>query len=579
MQFQEAIIKVDGNIYQLTPGRANTFEEIYVDFQQNEETGGRRYTAFLHPKKDVVVNRLELRFRLSLPDTARFLANGYQSWSESGMLPVSGSIPRLRRVARRYMGYYGDEWIPDIPHGKGKLHSWTYTTILKDSLLDHGWLAGSLSERTGFTLFLYDHASGILTVRKDMDNMVLTHSFPAMDVWLGEGAVSALYDSWFKVAQWTLPSAPPIIGWTSWYRYFNKISEQVIADNLEAFAGWKNEAELKESAVFQIDDGWQAKVGDWLKAGSGFPEGMGTLAGEIKAKGLQPGLWLAPFVAEADSELARRNPEWLLKDKSGKPLRVGWNPYWGGWYFALDFYQEGVREYLSGVFHRVLDQWGFELLKLDFLFAAALAPPPGKTRGGVMWEVMEFLRHQLGDRKMLACGVPLGAAFGLADYCRIGGDVHTAWKHTLLRVLRHRERVDTLSSLRSTLVRWPLNGRAFINDPDVFMLRQEQQHLKPEQQQTLLTANALLGGVLFTSDDVGGYSEMQQAELGDALWLRGSKVKTAKELEPDYWRIDFEKDAQRWQAHCNLGDRSVEIKPPAGEKLQMGSWESLVLKC
>lgn len=579
MQFREAILTVDETTCRLTPGRANTFEKIFADFQQFEEGGGQRYTVFLHPKQDVVINRLELQFQLSLPDAACFLANGYQSWSESRMLPVSGAIPRLRKLARRYMGYYGDEWIPGIPRGKGKLHSWTYTTIVKDPALDHGWLAGSLSERTGFTLFLYDHASGVLTVRKDMDNMVLKHSFPALDLWLGEGMFSELYDSWFKAAQCMPPAAPPVIGWTSWYRHFNNISEQVIAENLESFSAWKDEVAPEDTAVFQIDDGWQAKVGDWLKAGSGFPGGMSALAGRIKAKGLLPGLWLAPFVAAADSEVAMRNPGWLLKDKNGKPLRVGWNPYWGGWYFALDFYQEGVREYLSGVFHRVLDQWGFELLKLDFLFAAALAPPPGKTRGGVMWEVMEFLRQQMGQRRMLACGVPLGAAFGLADYCRIGGDVHTGWKHTLLRGLRHRERVDTLSSIRSTLSRWPLNDRAFANDPDVFILRQENQRLTPEQQLTLLTVNALLGKVLFTSDDVGQYAEVQQAELEDALWLKGSRVKGVRELHPDYWRIDFEIEGIQWSAHCNLSEKELTIAHAGSERLAIGPWESWVLKC
>ncbi|MBL7808851.1 MAG: alpha-galactosidase [Saprospiraceae bacterium] len=579
MQFREAILQVDAQTYALNPNKANTFEEIYADFQQENEGRFGRWTIFLHPKQDVTVRRLELRFHLPLPPGARFLANGYQSWSETRMLPVKGSIPRLRKPAWKYMGLYGDEWVSDIPHGKGRLHSWTYTYIEKDPALDHGWLVGSVNERTGFTLILYDYQREILTIRKDMDGLDLKHSFPALDFWIGEGAVQTVYDAWFKAGEWMPPQAPPVVGWTSWYKYFNKISETIILENLESYSIWKKEAAPEAPSVFQIDDGWQAAVGDWLKAGPAFPGGMGVLAGKIKANGLVPGLWLSPFVTAVNADLVRRNPEWLLKDTNGKPIKAGWNPFWGGWFYALDFYQDGVREYLSGVFHRVLDQWGFELLKLDFLFAAALAPPAGKTRGGVMWEVMVFLRQLMGHRRMLACGVPLSSAFGLADYCRIGGDVHMKWTNPMPEFLHHRERVDTLASLRNTLTRFPLNGKVFYNDPDVFILREDHQQLKPEQQLTLLTINALLGGVLLTSDQVNTYSEIAKAELSDALWFRGSRVNGVKEMQNDYWRIDFEQDGMRLAAHCNLGAKNISTVLPGGGLLELDPWESLVLKC
>jgi alpha-galactosidase len=226
----------------------------------------------------------------------------------------------------------------------------------------------------------------------------------------------------------------------------------------------------------------------------------------------------------------------------------------------------------------LLDKWGFELLKLDFLFAVALAPPPGKTRGGVMWEAMEFIRHLMGKRAMLACGVPLGAAFGLADYCRIGGDVHLSWRHSLLSFLRHRERVDTLASLHSTLGRWQLNGRAFQNDPDVFILRIENQKLNPEQQQTLLTINSLLGSLLFTSDDLGQYSETQVAEFEDAMMLRGSRIRSVFEIEPDVWGIRFEQDKTQWMAFCNLTGKQKTISPSNGNRLELSSFETIILK-
>jgi alpha-galactosidase len=573
LTFRQATLSANAEHFTLQPGRANSFEALYVDFQQNSEQGGERFSIFLHPKKDLQVQRLELQFDCALPPEAQFFANGYQSWSESRLLPVTGAIPRLRRIARRHMGLYGDEHIAGIPRGRGRLHAWTYT-YLKVAGRPEITLLGSLNERTGFTIFLYDHARRTLTVRKDLDDLQLSHSFPALDFWVGQGAEREVFDAWFRAAEIAPPTASPALGWTSWYRHFTHISEEILLKNLDSFA-----AQCPSGGYFQIDDGWQTQVGDWHSVKPSFPNGMGNLAARIRAKGLQPGLWLAPFVAAAQSDLVKKHPDWLLKDAKGRPLKVGWNPMWGGWYYALDFYHEGVRAYLSGVFHVVLDKWGFGLLKLDFLFAACLAPPPGKTRGGVMWEVMEFLRHQVGTRRMLVCGVPLGACFGVADFCRIGGDIHLAWRHRLLAFLRHRERVDSLASLRSTLGRWQLNGRAFLNDPDVFILRADHQSLSPAQQHTILIVNVLLGGLLFHSDDVADYSAEQLAELDAALAWRGSRVRGVFEWEKDLFRVDFEKEGEAFSAFCNLNGRARHF--PTGQKengnLELLPFESLIL--
>ncbi len=583
MQFRQAVLRVNDKTYNPLPGRANSYDEIHIDFQHQPENGGERYSVFLHPKEDVIIQRLEIQFNVSFPADSYFFANGFQSWSESRLLPVTEGIPRLRRAVKRYLGLYGDEHIPDIPHGKGYLHSWTYTYVSRNAVpglvsrerRSGVQFLGSLNESTGFTLFLYDHPNGILTVRKDMDGLRLQHSFPALDFWMGTGDEQEVFDRYFQTLGTPAPAAMPAVGWTSWYRHFNKISEEILLKNLESFAALTPSA----PAYFQIDDGWQTAVGDWLSVKPAFPKGMGFLARSIRDHKLLPGLWLAPFVAAGDSDLAKKHPDWLLKNAKGKPLNVGWNPVWGGWYHALDFYNNEVRNYLGGVFHMVLDQWGFELVKLDFLFAVCIAPPAGKTRGQVMFEAMDFLRKVAGTKKILACGVPLGAAFGLADYCRIGGDIHLSWEHRLLSFLRFRERLSTLLSLRSTLGRWQLNGRAFLNDPDVVILRRDHQRLTMEQQQTVLTVNALLGNVLFTSDDAGDYSPEQKAELEDAFDLRGSRVTSVLSLENDLYRIDFEQDGNAYAAFCNLNDKPVSVRPATGDALlDLGPFEHIILR-
>ena len=149
--------------------------------------------------------------------------------------------------------------------------------------------------------------------------------------------------------------------------------------------------------------------------------------------------------------------------------------------------------------------WGFDLVKLDFLYGACMQPTPYKTRGQLMCEAMDFLRELVGDKLILGCGVPLGPAFGKVDYCRIGPDVGLDWDGSPKEKLLHRERVSTKNTIGNTIYRRQLNGRAFWNDPDVYLLRDDNIKLSAKQKALLAQVNGLFGGLLFTSDDVGNY--------------------------------------------------------------------------
>lgn len=560
MSLRQAILQIDTQTYALTPNRANSFDEIFVDFRQEppEQGGGVRYHIFLHPKQDVTVRRLELQFDVPTQPDDRFFANGYQSGSESCLLRVAGRLPR------RTPGHYGDEYIAGIPRGDGYLHAWTYTYFQRAASPSR-LFCGSLSEKTGFTLLLYDHRNGLLTVRKDLDGLQLAHSFPALDLWMDEGEEQDLFDRYFQAMALPPPAAPPALGWTSRYRHGRPLSAEIVSQDLDNLSDTPFTTQ-SQPAYFQIDAGWPTAVGDWLSIKSAFPGGMARVATSIRLKGLLPGLWLAPFIAAKDSDLVKKHPDWLLKDSRGRPLRVGSNLRRGGWYYALDFYHGAVRDYLSGVFHLVTEKWGYEMVQLDFLFAVALAPPPGKTCGGVMHEAMEFLRRQVGTRRILAGGVPLGSCFGLVDYCRTGGNIHLTREQGLLALLRRRERVSTLASVHNTLGRWQLQGRAFQNDPDLFVLGEKGQSFRAAQQHTVLTINVLLGGLLFTSDNLRQYEPEQTAELEEALSWRGSRILSVREIEPEVYAIYLEQEKERYTAFCNLTGKLVSLAPPSPVK-------------
>ncbi len=114
------------------------------------------------------------------------------------------------------------------------------------------------------------------------------------------------------------------------YRYFARI----ILSNLKAFAD--NNIPIE---IFQIDDGYQREVGDWLEISDKFPQGMKYIAENIKTHGYKAGLWLAPFVCAKKSNIYKNHYDWIAKDEKGKPIKAGFTPLWGGFFLRTRFLQ------------------------------------------------------------------------------------------------------------------------------------------------------------------------------------------------------------------------------------------------
>ena len=164
--------------------------------------------------------------------------------------------------------------------------------------------------------------------------------------------------------------APPT-GWCSWYQfmsedYIGDLAAADIQENLRSLGQLKDQIPLE---IIQIDDGFQTQIGDWFSFNPGFPDGVAPLASEIKDDGFVPGLWLAPFIMHPKSKLANEHPQWILRDRLGRPVNAGF--LWNTFTRALDLTHPGAREYVRGVIHSAAKEWGFSYLKLDFLYAAS----------------------------------------------------------------------------------------------------------------------------------------------------------------------------------------------------------------
>lgn len=261
--------------------------------------------------------------------------------------------------------------------------------------------------------------------------------------------------------------------WCSWYSLYTAIDEKIINQIIQQLQNLPFD-------VIQIDDGWQQKVGDWLP-NSKFPSGMESLATTIRSQGKQAGLWLAPFLAVKSSRLFREHPHWFIKDEKGHFITAGFN--WGEQLYALDTTHPQVLEWLRRLMVQVRD-WGFEYVKLDFLYAAAL---PGKRYQDIPRELayrqgLNVMRQSLGEHIfLLACGAPIFPSLGLCDALRVGPDVSGEWENVRDAVILTNPAIPGVrNAIRTTLHRLWLKQIVHI-DPDVVYFSQHGNNLRVEQ--------------------------------------------------------------------------------------------------
>lgn len=429
------------------------------------------------PRTGLVALRVPLPVRVG----TRFVRNGWQSWSAPTVGRLGGRVTRPDGRAARAMyhlfadpAYDGDE---------------SYDVLAAD-----GFVAGFLS------------GGGVLVARPATGDLLAVREAggPHPALWCASGDADALLADLLRRCAGRVPTRLPV-GWSSWTAHGPRVDEALLDDELRSARGLGLD-------VFAVDDGYQAALGDWV-AGERFPGGLDRLAARVREEGLTPGLWLAPFLAVPHSRVVTEHPEWVLRDESGEPVPVTDVDYWSGRTLALDASRDDVLEHVAATVRRLVET-GFGYLKLDFLYAAAMAgehavPGPADRR---LRRALATLREAAGDETfVVGCGSPLWPAIGLVDAMRIGPDVTPTWGSD------NGEQAACLSNgWRAARLRAPMHGRLWANDPDAVFLRR----LRPPVVDDLTDAErhgfarwvAASGQVLFDSDRLADLTDGDRAE-------------------------------------------------------------------
>ncbi|KGE73325.1 alpha-galactosidase [Spirochaeta lutea] len=144
-------------------------------------------------------------------------------------------------------------------------------------------------------------------------------SFQAPEAWLGYsnrgfGPLSRnlhrLIRERLCISPWSSRERPILLNnWEATYFDFSHKDLVTLAK-----AGAKAGIEL-----FVLDDGWfgerrndSSSLGDWEVNPQKLPRGLEGLAGDIRALGLEFGLWIEPEMVSPDSQLYRRHPDWCI---------------------------------------------------------------------------------------------------------------------------------------------------------------------------------------------------------------------------------------------------------------------------
>ncbi len=214
-----------------------------------------------------------------------------------------------------------------------------------------------------------------------------------------------------------------------------------VAEHLLPYAG---------ELVFQFDDNYAQDDDAYMRALSDY----------VRAKGLVPGVWLAPYVV-APAATTNEHPEWFLRDGQGR-LAVAFGGQSYGWFpknncrsGVLDPCQPAAMDaWYKPWWHKVSETWNYDFIKADGLTEALEAFRRSTNGGGVVGyrQALRLARDIVGPDKFInaSWGVPPPVeAIGLVNGSRTGGDTGHA------------------GHAAGVIVRWNfLNNICWWSDPD-----------------------------------------------------------------------------------------------------------------
>lgn len=156
--------------------------------------------------------------------------------------------------------------------------------------------------------------------------------------------------------------------------------------------------------LFVLDDGWfgarrddRAGLGDWTPRAEAFPRGLRPLADEVHRLGMRFGLWVEPEMVNADSDLYRAHPEWVVHAPTRQATELRNQR-------MLNVGRPDVAEWVHATLDRLVRENAVDFLKWDANRMVTEAGWPGHPDPDRLW--IDHVRNVYGIMDRLRADHP-----------------------------------------------------------------------------------------------------------------------------------------------------------------------------
>ena len=339
-------------------------------------------------------------------------------------------------------------------------------------------------------------------------------------------------------------------GWNSWGGgsgsggLGTKIDEALILENL----GRAEEEFLPYGMkYFLLDDGWQDEKGDWNTNKERFPdhdnlEGMAWMAKEIESRGMIPGIWISPFEIRKTSQLAQDHPDWWADVGI---FGLGFVP---GDIYIPDLSRPEVLDWLSDLFTKVTQEWGYRWIKMDFSYFALFATnlhDPDVTPSEAFRNALMRIREAIGPETFYLMISATGITFEMADANRITLDNEPWWadKSSIFEP-------GFKPTYATVARRYYLNHNLWINHPDLLFWRHDY-GLTLGESRAWTTAVGLTGGIVKLGEsytDLHNHPEWREQvyQILPVYPRSGRPLDLFHREYPEVWDLKAEREGHEW---------------------------------
>ncbi len=296
-------------------------------------------------------------------------------------------------------------------------------------------------------------------------------------------------------------TAPVAMGWWSWTAYYYGLTEGAALTNAQWLA---QHLQPLDYNFFHLDEGYQYARGEYTTPDAAlYPHGVAALEDQVRALGLTPGIWTAPFEVSERSSIYRDHRDWLVRNAAGAPIHLGWANSHRDRLYVLDTTNPAAQQYLRQTYKTLVNNWGIRYIKLDFMDDSAVEGiryRPNTTALQAQKIGLEIIRSTVGDNILLdKDGSSMLAPVGYVDYGRIAQDTGHTFEAT-------REAAPAVAA------RYYMNRNFFVSDPDAFTISTQtvKDHawnggkvpLTLDEAKASIALSAVSGGMFEIGDDL-----------------------------------------------------------------------------